>query len=40
MLILQLEYEATFLVANLGKQTMQIILGWLPVYLNDKIGMP
>jgi hypothetical protein len=19
---------------------MQIILGWLPVYLNDKIGMP
>ncbi|CAD8158794.1 unnamed protein product [Paramecium octaurelia] len=38
MLVAQLEYEAMFLVSNLTKETMQLTLGWIPIYINNKFG--
>jgi nephrocystin-4 len=27
-----------FLVSNLTKETMSLILGWVPIYINNKFG--
>ena len=39
MLILQLQYDMIYQVDNTGTKSLSVILGWLPIYLNDKIGM-
>lgn len=38
MLIGQLEYESTFQINTVNKETISLCLGWLPIYINNKFG--